>query len=62
MLATPQDLVSLARNFITSLTTNNWFEEEESMYEFNNAVSYGTYRFINERWSLVEVKVIEKAV
>jgi hypothetical protein len=62
MLATTPGLVTLARNFMTSLTTNIWFEEEESMYEFNNAVSYGMYRFINEGWSLVEVKVIEKAV
>jgi hypothetical protein len=55
-------LISLARNFTTSLTTNIWFEEEESLYEFYNAVSYGVYCFINEKWSLVEVKVIEKAV
>jgi hypothetical protein len=32
------------------------------MYELDNAVSYGMYRFTNERWSLVEVKVIETAV
>jgi len=32
------------------------------VYEFYNAVNEGTYGFISEKWRLVEVKVIEKAV
>jgi hypothetical protein len=61
-----------SRNVVQSMAQTNLhssnnllhtkFVPLHEQYEFSNAASYGMYRFVNERCSLVEVKVIEKAV